>query len=97
MDEANLLLGSLLALGNVVTCSDQAELSDVTLSIMGDAIVRDAEKLRDIIRDVNGQELEPARGTKPGLREERAAYLALPARSPMGSACYLVRQHPTCQ
>ncbi len=96
-DGINLLLSSLRALGNVVTCSDHAELSDVTLSIMGDAIVRDVMKLRDIIRDVNAQKLTPPHGTKPGVREERATYLALPARLPKGGASYLVRQHPTCQ
>jgi hypothetical protein len=80
-----------------VTCSDHAELSDVTLSIMGDAIVRDVEKLRDIIRDVNAQRLEPPHGTKPGVREERATYLVLPARVPMGGASYVVRQHSTYQ
>jgi len=97
LDEINLLLSSLRALGNVVTCSDHAELSDVTLSIMGDAIVRDTEKLRDIIRDVNAQDLQPPHGTKPGVREEQATYLALPARVPSGSSSYAVRQHPTCQ
>jgi hypothetical protein len=97
LDEINLLLSSLRALGNVVTCSDHAELSDVTLSIMGDAIVRDVEKLRDINRDVNAQELEPSRRTKPGVREEQATYLALPTRSPMGSTSHIVRQHPTYQ
>jgi hypothetical protein len=97
LDEINLLLSSLRALGNVVTCSDHAELSDVTLSIMGDAIVRDVEKLRDINRDVNAQELEPSRRTKPGVREEWATYLALPARLPMGSTSHVVRQHPTYQ
>jgi hypothetical protein len=97
VDEINLLLSSLRALGNVVTCSDHAELSDVTLSIMGDAIVRDTEKLRDINRAVNAQRLEPPRGTKPGVREEQATYLALPARVPMGGVSYAVRQHPTCQ
>ena len=96
-DEISRLLDSLRALGNVVTCSDHAELSDVTLSIMGDAIVRDTEKLRDIIRDVNAQDLKPPHGTKPGVREERACYLALPARSPMGGSSYVVRQHPICQ
>lgn len=96
-DEINLLLSSLRALGNVVTCSDHAELSDVTLSIMGDAIVRDVEKLRDINRDVNAQELEPSHRTKPGVREEWATYLALPARLPLGSASHVVRQHPTWQ
>jgi hypothetical protein len=97
LDEINLLLSSLRALGNVVTCSDHAELSDVTLSIMGDAIVRDVEKLRDINRDVNAQRLESPHGTKPGVREEWATYLALPARSPSGCGSYAVRQHPTCQ
>ena len=76
---------------------DHAELSDVTLSIMGDAIVREVEKLRDIIRDVNVQRLEPPQGTKPGVREKWATYLALPARSPSGGGSYVVRRHPTCQ
>ncbi|MFC5580055.1 XAC0095 family protein [Rhodanobacter terrae] len=97
LDEINLLLSSLRALGNVVTCSDHAELSDVTLSIMGDAIVRDVEKLRDINRDVNAQELEPSHRTKPGVREEQATYLALPAHSPLRSTSHVVRQHPTYQ
>ncbi|MBT2145090.1 MULTISPECIES: hypothetical protein [unclassified Rhodanobacter] len=76
LDEINLLLDSLRALGNVVTCSDHAELSDVTLSIMGDAIVRDVMKLRDIISDVNAQRLKPPHVTKPGVREEQGAYHA---------------------
>jgi hypothetical protein len=97
LDDINLLLSSLRALGNVVTCSDHAELSDVTLSIMGDAIVRDAQKLRDIISDVNAQRLEPARGTRTGVREERATYHALPARLLMGRTSHLVRQLPTYQ
>jgi hypothetical protein len=93
IDEINLLLASLRALGNVVTCSDHAELSDATLSIMGDAIVRDTQKLRDIIRDVNARQLEPPPGKKTGVREG-ASYLALPARSLSGGASYVVRQHP---
>jgi len=98
IDEINLLVSSLRAHGNVVTCSDHAELSDVTLSIMGDAIVRDVEKLRDIISDIHDeQRLESPHGTKPGVREERAAYLALPARLSMGSTSHIVRQHPTYQ
>jgi hypothetical protein len=98
LDEINLLLSSLRALGNVVTCSDHAELSDVTLSIMGDAIVRDAERLHDIISDVyDEQRLEPPHDTKPGVREEQACYLALPASAPAGGASYVVRQHPTYQ
>jgi hypothetical protein len=97
LDDINLLLDSLRAHGNVVTCSDHAELSDVTLSIMGDAIVRDAQKLRAIIDDVNAQRLGPSHGAKPGVREERATYHALPARLPMASTSHLVRQLPTYQ
>jgi hypothetical protein len=97
LDDINLLLDSLRAHGNVVTCSDHAELSDVTLSIMGDAIVRDAQKLRDIIGDVNAQKLGPARGTRTGVHEERATYHALPARLLMGRTSHLVRQLPTYQ
>ena len=97
LDEINLLLDSLRALGNVVTCSDHAELSDVTLSIMGDAIVRDVEKLRDIMRDVQGQRLGPPRAMKPGVREEWATYGVLPACLPMGSVSPIVRQLPTYQ
>ena len=97
LDEINLLLDSLRAHGNVVTTSDHAELTGFTLSIMGDAIVRDAQKLRDIIDDVNAQELEPPHGTKPGVREEWAIYLGLPARSPLGSTSHIVRQLPTYQ
>lgn len=96
-DGISRLLDSLRALGNVVTCSDHAELSDATLSIMGDAIVRDVMKLRDIIGDVNAQRLKPPHGTKPGVREERATYLALRSRLPAGGASYVVRQHPTSQ
>ncbi|TPG11441.1 hypothetical protein EAH88_02650 [Rhodanobacter glycinis] len=97
IDEINLLLSSLRALGNVVTCSDHAELSDVTLSIMGDAIVRDVEKLRDVMRDVQGQKLDPPRAAEPGVREEWATYGVLPPCLPMGSVSPIVRQLPTYQ
>ncbi|MFC5436010.1 XAC0095 family protein [Rhodanobacter umsongensis] len=96
IDEVNLLLSSLRALGNVVTCSDHAELSDVTLSIMGDAIVRDVEKLRDIMRDVQGQTLKSPHATKTGVREEWATYV-LPPCLPMGSVPPIVGQLPTYQ
>ena len=97
-DRIDRLLDSLRALGNVVTCSDHAELSDLTLSIMGDAIVRDVMSLRDIISDIHGeQRLESPHGTKPVVREEQATYLALPAHVPKGGASYVVPQHPTYQ
>ncbi|MHB1058816.1 MAG: XAC0095 family protein [Rhodanobacter sp.] len=96
IDEINLLLESLRAHGNVVTCSDHADLADVTLTIMGAAIVRDAEKLRDIVGDIyDDQRLESPNGTKPGVREERATYLALPVRPSSGDASCVVLQHPT--
>jgi len=97
IDEINRLLDSLRAHGNVVTCSDHAELSDFTLSIMGDAITRDTQKLRDIMGDVNGQELKPPHGTKPDVREERATYLAPPALPTSSGASYVAWQHPTYQ
>ncbi len=98
IDEINLLLDSLRAHGNVVTCSDHAELADVTLSIMGDAIVRDAQKLRDIIDDVHdAQRLEATRGTRNGVREQWASYRLLPVPLPMGSASPIVRRLSICQ
>ena len=98
IDEINLLLDSLRALGNVVTCSDHAELSDATLSIMGDAITRDTQKLRDIIGDIyDEQRLEPLHRPQTRVREEGATYLALPTRLPSGGALHVVRQHPTYQ
>jgi hypothetical protein len=96
-DEISRLLDSLRALGNVVTCTDHAELSDVTLSIMGDAIVRNTQKLRDIFEDVNAQRLGTECGSRTGVREEQAAYLALPAFLPMGGRSHVVRQHPSYQ
>lgn len=98
IDEINLLLDSLRALGNVVTCSDHAEFSDATLSIMGDAIVRDTQKLRDIVDDIyDEQRLERPHGPQTGVHEEQVNYLALPARLPPGGVSYVARQHPTYQ
>ena len=97
-DRIDRLLDSLRALGNVVTCSDHAELSDATLSIMGDAITRDTQKLRDIIGDIyDEQRLEPLHRPQTRVREEQATYLALPTRLPSGGALHVVRQHPTYQ
>jgi len=97
IDEIALLLTSLRALGNVVTTSDHAELADVTLSVMGDAIVRDVERLREIIGDVEVQELGPPYGRHAGVREERAIYHVPPARMSMmaGVSC-AVPQLPVC-
>lgn len=97
LDEINLLLDSVRAHGTVVTTSDHAELNGFTLSIMGDAIVRDAQKLRDIIRDVDAQQLGPTQGARTGVREERAVYHVLPARLPMDRASHAARHLPTYQ
>ncbi|MGN6381796.1 MAG: XAC0095 family protein [Dyella sp.] len=98
IDEMNLLLGSLHALGNVVVCSDHAELSEATLSVMGDAIYRDVAALRDILREIDGpQRLEPPLVMRPGVREEEATYLALPKQMPMSNTSHVVREHSTYQ
>ena len=78
-------LGDILrAHGDVVVATDQADFADVTLSIMGDAIIRDAERLRDIIRDVDSvQRLDGRRRSHADVKEEAAIYLAAPARQPL--------------
>jgi hypothetical protein len=62
---------------------------------MGDAILEHAERLRDIIRDVDcAQRINEPHVTKPGVHEEQGSYLALPMRLPMGSASSIVRPLP---
>jgi len=98
IDELARLGDILRAHGDVVVATDQADFADVTLSIMGDAIVRDAERLRDIVRDVDvGQRLEPPHAPRPRVCEEQAIYLAWSARLSKSSASYIARQHPTYQ
>ena len=98
IDDMHLLLGSLHAYGNVVVCTDHAELSEATLTVMGDAIYRDVDALRDILREIDGpQRLEPPLVVKPGVREEEATYLALPTQMPMSNTSHVVREHPTYQ
>ena len=95
IDELARLGDILRAHGDVVVATDQADFADVTLSIMGDAIIRDAERLRDILREVDCvQRIDERRGTKPGVREEQASYLALPMHAPMSHALPIVRQLP---
>jgi len=98
IDELARLGNILRAHGDVVVATDQADFADVTLSIMGDAILRDAERIRDIVRDIDaGQRLTPPHAPRPGVCEEQATYLAFPARWPSGGASYVVHQHPTYQ
>ncbi|OOG49139.1 hypothetical protein [Rhodanobacter sp. C01] len=80
IDELARLGDILRAHGDVVVATDQADFADVTLSIMGDAIIRDAERLRDIIHDVDSvQRLDGRRRSHADVREEAASYLAVPA------------------
>ncbi|MFC5435321.1 XAC0095 family protein [Rhodanobacter umsongensis] len=80
IDELARLGDILRAHGDVVVATDQADFADVTLSIMGDAILRDAERLRDIIHDIDSvQRLDGRRRSHADVREEAATYLAVPA------------------
>lgn len=89
IDELARLGDILRAHGDVVTATDQADFADVTLSIMGDAIIRDAERLRDIIHDVDSvQRLDGCRRSHADVREEAATYLATPTCRPLhGMPC----------
>lgn len=97
VDEFNLLIDMIRAHGDVVIANNDAEFAEYTLSVLGHAIFCDADKLRDIIRDVQLQMLRKPRGLQSGVGEERAVYRALPARWPTSGALHVLRQHPTCQ
>jgi hypothetical protein len=84
IDELARLGDILRAHGDVVVATDQADFADVTLSIMGDAILRDAERLRDIIHDIDSvQRLDGRRRSHADVREEAATYLAVSACAPL--------------
>lgn len=97
IDEIDQLIRMIRAHGDVVIASDDAEFADHTLSTLGDAIFRDVETLREIIRDVNGQRLRPLGHRRTSVREEPAAYHALPVRLHMVGTSHIVPQHPTYQ
>ena len=95
LDEMQLLLSSLRALANVVTCADHAEYNKATLATMGDAIYRDVEKLQGMLDAVDDtQRLNPRPGPQHGVEEEHAAYLALPERLPSSSTWYTAQPQP---
>jgi len=60
----------------VAIANNDAEFAEYTLSVLDHAIFCDADKLRDIIHDVQSQRLREARGSQSGVGEERAAYHA---------------------
>jgi hypothetical protein len=75
IDELARLSDILRAHGDVVVATDQADFADVTLSIMGDAILRDADRLRDIIHKVDSvQRLDGRRRSHADVMEESAVY-----------------------
>lgn len=86
IDEINLLLSNLHAVGNVVCCADHAEYSVATLAVMGDAIYRDVDKIHDIVDTIYESQRFGPKHTLNSVREAPASYLALPGRSPTGSA-----------
>lgn len=97
IDEINLLVDMIRAHGDVVAANDVAGFADHTLSTVGEAIFSGANKLREIILDLEAQRLDPACGSRTGVREERATYRALPAPLPLGGAWRVARQLPTYQ
>ncbi|NII11743.1 hypothetical protein [Oleiagrimonas sp. C23AA] len=97
VDQMNLLLASLHAVGNVVACADHAELSDATLSIMGDAIYRDVAALRKIVDDIYYLAPESDDTSSTEVQEAHASYLALPKHAPTANTSCLMQEHPTYQ
>ncbi|SHL55468.1 hypothetical protein [Rhodanobacter sp. OK091] len=97
IDTLNRLIAMIVAHGDVVIASDEAEFADHTLSVLGDAIFNDARAVREIIRQVESQRLGHARGSQTGVGEERATYHAGRACLPAGHASHVARQLPTYQ
>jgi len=83
IDTLNRLIDMIVAHGDVVIASDEAEFADHTLSVLGDAIFNDARAVREIIRQVELQRLGQARGSQTHVGEERATYHAGPVRLPV--------------
>ncbi len=88
IDTLNRLIDMIVAHGDVVIASHEAEFADHTLSLLGDAIFNDARTVREIIRQVESQRLGQALGSQTGVGEERALYLidCGRARLPVDSA-----------
>ena len=75
LDELVRLGDILRAHGDAVTATDQADFADVTRSIMGDAIIRDAERVRDLLRDIDGgQRLNDLPHSRGEVQEKAASY-----------------------
>ncbi len=98
LDRLDRLIDMIVAHGDVVIASDEAEFAKHTLSLLGDAIFNDAMTVRDIIRQMESQRLGKARGSQTGVEEEQAVYLAgrryLPVDSASHAAGSLVESLP---
>jgi len=97
IDTLNRLIDIIVAHGDVVIASGEAEFADHTLSVLGDAIFNDARTVRAIMRQVGSQRLGQARGSQTGVGEERATYHVGRACLPVGRASHVARQLPTYQ
>jgi len=84
IDEINLLLESLRAIGNVVGCADHAEYAEATLAVMGDAIRRDVGAIHGIVNEIYASQRFTPRRPLGSVREAPASYLVLPAPVPAG-------------
>lgn len=94
VDQINLLLESLRALGNVVCCADHAEYSVATLAVMGGAIYRDVDQIHDILDTIYESQRFVPMYELNSVREAPASYLALPATAPSADASYIARPQP---
>ena len=74
IDELDRLVNMIVALGDVVIASDEAEFADHTLAVLGDALFNDACEVRAILGEVSSQRLDEERDPQAGVREERAVY-----------------------
>lgn len=74
IDTLNRLIDIIAVHSTVVIASEDAEFTDHTPSLLGDAIFKDAGALREIIHEVQSQRLGQARGPQAGVGEERAIY-----------------------
>ena len=80
VDMLNQLIAMITAHGDVVNASHEAELADHTLSLLGHAIFNDARAVREIIRQLESQRLNP-RNSQPGVSEEQGVYHVARKRS----------------
>lgn len=99
IDEINLLLESLRAIGNVVGCADHAEYAEATLAVMGDAIRRDVGGIHGIVDEIYASQRFSPKRPLGRVREAPASYLVLPAPVPVpaGIASRLSQPHPRYQ